>query len=162
FYEHGPTDRCYCADVRRNNCFNSQVCHSSDDCKNLGTHWNCASTCCDVYGLPPICLADSDTLDAPLKRATSTAETLLAQRAMSTNGKRRADGWGRPADDPRMMVTPLVYAYATGARSSRLIERRCAEDVASRFIIADEGPDHATIARRIQDHEQELADLFDH
>jgi len=75
--------------------------------------------------------------------------------------RRRADGWGRAAYDPKMMVTLLVYAYATGARSSRLIERRCAEDIAFRFISANEIPDHATIARFVTDYEQELADLFD-
>jgi transposase len=75
--------------------------------------------------------------------------------------RRRADGWGRAAYDPRMMVALLIYAYATGARSSRLIERRCIEDIAFRFISANEAPDHATTARFAQDHESELADLFD-
>src|SRR6266542_3820398 len=75
--------------------------------------------------------------------------------------RRRADGWGRAAYDPKMMVTLLIYAYATGARSSRLIERRCVEDVAFRFITANEAPDHATIARFVAEHEQGLADLFD-
>jgi len=75
--------------------------------------------------------------------------------------RRRADGWGRAAYDPKMMVALLIYAYATGARSSRLIERRCVEDIAFRFIAANETPDHATIARFARDHEQELADLFD-
>src|SRR6266545_3476045 len=75
--------------------------------------------------------------------------------------RRRADGWGRAAYDPKMMVALLIYAYATGARSSRLIERRCVEDVAFRFISVNETPDHATIARFVCDHEQELADLFD-
>src|SRR6266508_1580389 len=60
--------------------------------------------------------------------------------------RRRADGWGRAAYDPKMMVALLIYAYATGARSSRLIERRCVEDVACRFISVNETPDRATIA----------------
>jgi transposase len=37
----------------------------------------------------------------------------------------RADGSGRPAHDPSMMVALLVYAYARGQRSSRVIERGC-------------------------------------
>ena len=36
----------------------------------------------------------------------------------------RADGWGRAAFDPQMMVALTVYAYAVGERSSRAIERR--------------------------------------
>ena len=42
----------------------------------------------------------------------------------------RADGHGRAAHDPAMMVALLLYAYAIGERSSRRIERRCVEDVA--------------------------------
>src|SRR3954447_22539284 len=39
----------------------------------------------------------------------------------------RADSCGRPARDPSMMVALLVYAYARGQRSSRVIERGCVE-----------------------------------
>jgi transposase-like protein DUF772 len=35
----------------------------------------------------------------------------------------RQDGHGRAAHDPAMMVALLLYAYATGRRSSRAIER---------------------------------------
>jgi Transposase domain (DUF772) len=49
-------------------------------------------------------------------------------------GVYRADGWGRAAFDPQMMVALLLYAYAVGDRSSRGIERRCREDVAFRVI----------------------------
>ena len=38
----------------------------------------------------------------------------------------RADGHGRAAHDPAMMVALLLYAYADGLRSSRVIERACA------------------------------------
>jgi transposase len=44
----------------------------------------------------------------------------------------RAEGHGRPAYDPKMMVALLLYAYARGNRSSRGIERACWEDVAHR------------------------------
>ena len=72
----------------------------------------------------------------------------------------REDGWGRPAFDPEVMVTLLLYAYAVGERSSRAIERRCREDVAFRVIAANAVPDHATIARFRQRHEQALAGVF--
>ena len=72
----------------------------------------------------------------------------------------RADGWGRPAHDPAMMVALLFYAYAIGERSSRAIERRCLEDVAVRVITANQRPDHATIARFRVRHQDALADLF--
>jgi transposase len=55
----------------------------------------------------------------------------------------RDDGHGHPAYDPKL----LLYAYCLGVRSSRQIERRCAEDVAFRVLAANQAPDHVTIAR---------------
>ena len=72
----------------------------------------------------------------------------------------RADGHGRAAHDPAMMVALLLYCYAIGERSSRRIERRCIEDVAARVICANQVPDHTTIARFRQRHETALAGLF--
>jgi transposase len=72
----------------------------------------------------------------------------------------RQDGRSRPAYDPAMMVALLLYAYARGIRSSRAIERGCEEDVAFRVLSAQQRPDHATIARFIERHEQAIAGLF--
>ena len=72
----------------------------------------------------------------------------------------RRDGHGRAAFDPAMMVALLLYAYARGIRSSRAIERACEEDVAFRVIAAHQVPDHTTIARFRQRHQDALAELF--
>jgi transposase len=72
----------------------------------------------------------------------------------------RADGHGRAAYEPSLMVALLLYAFATRQRSSRAIERHCRQDVAYRVISGNLVPDHATIARFICRHEQALADLF--
>src|ERR687883_1645 len=72
----------------------------------------------------------------------------------------RDNGQGRAAHDPAMMVALLLYAYAIGERSSRRIERRCVEDVATRVICANQAPDHTTIGRFRQRHERALAELF--
>jgi transposase len=72
----------------------------------------------------------------------------------------RVDGRRRPADDPAMMVALLLYAYARGIRSSRVIERCCEEDVAFRVLAAQQRPDHATIARFIERHQDAIAGLF--
>jgi transposase len=72
----------------------------------------------------------------------------------------RADGHGRAAFDPAVMVALLVYAYAVGERSSRGIERRCQIDVGFRVIAANQVPDHATIARFRVRHQDALAGLF--
>jgi transposase len=72
----------------------------------------------------------------------------------------RADGHGRAAYDPSLMVTLLMYAYATEQRSSRAIEGHCRQDVAYRVITGNVVPDHATIARFVVRHEAALAELF--
>ena len=72
----------------------------------------------------------------------------------------REDGRSRPAYEPSMMVALLLYAYARGVRSARAIERSCEEDVAYRVIAAQAKPDHATVARFVERHEQALAGLF--
>jgi transposase len=75
-------------------------------------------------------------------------------------GDYRLDGHGRAAYEPSMMVTLVLYAYARGQRSSRVIERECLEDIAFRVIAVNQRPDHATIARFIQRHEDALAGIF--
>src|SRR5918997_3942532 len=54
----------------------------------------------------------------------------------------RVDARSRPPYDPAMMVALLLYAYARGIRSSRVIERACEEDVAFRVLAAQQRPDH--------------------
>jgi transposase len=72
----------------------------------------------------------------------------------------RADGHGRAAYEPSMMVALVLYAFATGQRSSRGIERHCRRDIAYRVITSNQVPDHATIARFIDRHEAALSELF--
>jgi transposase len=72
----------------------------------------------------------------------------------------RRDGHGRAAQDPAMMVALVLYAYATGRRSWRVIERACVDDVAVRVVAANQRPDHCTIARFRRRHEAALAGLF--
>src|SRR3954463_4857017 len=72
----------------------------------------------------------------------------------------RVDGRCRPPYDPAMMVALLLYAYARGIRSSRVIERGCDEDVAFRVVAAQQRRDHATIARFVERHQDALAALF--
>ncbi len=72
----------------------------------------------------------------------------------------RADGHGRAAFDPEMMVALLLYGYCQGERSSRVIEKRCVRDVGYRVITGGLLPDHATIARFRARHETALGGLF--
>ena len=72
----------------------------------------------------------------------------------------RLDGRSRPPYDPAMVVAVLLYAYSRGIRSSRVIERACEEDVAFRVLAAQQRPDHATIARFLERHQDAIAGLF--
>src|SRR5438445_1849040 len=70
------------------------------------------------------------------------------------------DGRGLAAYDPRMMVRLLLYGYCRGKASSRRIERATYEDVAFRYLAADEHPDHDTIADFRKEHLAHLSQLF--
>jgi transposase len=72
----------------------------------------------------------------------------------------RADGHGRAAYEPSLMVALILYAFATRVRSSRAIECHCRQDVAYRVITGNLVADHATMARFICRHERGLAELF--
>ena len=72
----------------------------------------------------------------------------------------RKDGRGLAAYHPVMMVRLLLYGYCVGVVSSRKIECRTHEDVAFRYLAAEQHPDHDTIASFRQTHLQNLAGLF--
>jgi transposase len=73
----------------------------------------------------------------------------------------RLGGAGRAPYDPDMLLAVLVYAYASGLRSSRKIEKRCQEDVAFMVVCGLCRPDHVTIARFRQDNTDAMDDLFE-
>ncbi|HET9187885.1 MAG TPA: transposase [Acidothermaceae bacterium] len=72
----------------------------------------------------------------------------------------RLDGRGGAVYDPGVMLSVLLYAYCTGERSSRRIERRLVEDVAYRVLAANQRPDHATLARFRSRHQDAIGGLF--
>jgi hypothetical protein len=59
-----------------------------------------------------------------------------------------------------MMVGVLIYGSGRGVASSRRIERATYEDVAFRYLAADQPPDHDTIAAFRQEHLANLSQLF--
>jgi transposase len=76
------------------------------------------------------------------------------------HAKRRTGGAGRAGYDPDMLLTLLIWAWAQGVRSSRVIERLCQRDVAFRIICAGDGPDHVTISRFRADAAEAMEELF--
>ena len=55
-------------------------------------------------------------------------------------------GSGSASYHPSILLSLLVYGYATGVFSSRKLERATYDSVAFRFIAGNEHPDHDTIA----------------
>lgn len=72
----------------------------------------------------------------------------------------REDGWGHPAYHPRMLVKVLVYGYCKGVTSSRKIAQSLEEDVAFRYLSANQRPDFRTISDFRKDHLAQLDGLF--
>lgn len=72
----------------------------------------------------------------------------------------RTGGVGRRGYDPQMLLAVLLYAYAVGVRSSRQVERLCQTDVAFRVLCAQDAPDHTTLARFRQAHQDSFTHLF--
>jgi transposase len=87
-------------------------------------------------------------------------ESVEALDTSALERNRRRGGPGAAGYDPRMLLGLLVYAYCQGVRSSRRIERMCVTDVAFRVLCAQDGPDHATIARFRVDAQDAFRDLF--
>ena len=72
----------------------------------------------------------------------------------------RADGWGAAAFHPQMMVKVLLYAYSQGVTSSRKIAWALENDVAFRYLAANEQADFRTIALFRSRHLSVLEGLF--
>lgn len=72
----------------------------------------------------------------------------------------RADGQGRPAYHPAMMVTLVCYCFCKGIRSSRGIEAATFDDVGARVICGNLHPDHATAHRFLVRHEEAVKGLL--
>jgi transposase len=69
-------------------------------------------------------------------------------------------GSGSASYHPAMLLSLLVYGYATGVFSSRKLERATYDSVAFRFIAANDHPDHDTIATFRRRFLKEIERLF--
>jgi uncharacterized protein YabE (DUF348 family)/transposase len=71
-----------------------------------------------------------------------------------------SEGRAAPPYDPRVMVGILLYGYTTGVCSSRVIERKCIDDVPFRWLADGAAPDYRAIARFRKRHLSALGYLF--
>ncbi len=88
------------------------------------------------------------------------ADTVAALDLQALYAPYDGDGRRNQPFDPQMMVTVLLYAYATGTFSSRRIARKLEEDVAYRVLAAGNFPAHRTIAEFRQQHLAAFEALF--
>jgi transposase len=72
----------------------------------------------------------------------------------------RQDGRGQAGYHPLLLTRLLLYGYCVGVASSRALERKTYEDVAFRYLAADQHPDHDTIANFRKQHLATLGELF--
>src|SRR5271154_6069549 len=72
----------------------------------------------------------------------------------------RSDGRGLSAYHPMLMARLLLYGYCIGVTSSRKIEQATYDNLAFRYLSADQHPDHDTLAAFRQEHVAALAGLF--
>ena len=72
----------------------------------------------------------------------------------------RRDGRGAEGYHPLLLTRLLLYAYCVGKPSSQQIEKATYDEVAFRYLAADQHPDHDTIASFRQRHLASLAGLF--
>ena len=106
--------------------------------------------------LPPA-LADWLPEEHLARFIDEVVETVLDLRAIYAA---YAEARGGPPYDPRLLLKVLLYGYATGVRSSRRLERHCVEDVAFRFLAANQQPDFRSIARFRRRHLAAIEELF--
>jgi transposase len=88
------------------------------------------------------------------------ADTVGALDLQAFYAPYEGDGRRNQPFDPQMMVTVLLYAYATGTFSSRRIARKLEDDVAYRVLAAGSFPAHRTIAEFRQEHLAAFEALF--
>ena len=88
------------------------------------------------------------------------ADTVAALDLQAFYAPYEGEGRRNRPVDPQMLVTVLLYAYATGTFSSRKIARKLEEDVAYRMLAVGNVPAHRTIAEFRHQHLAAFHALF--
>ena len=67
---------------------------------------------------------------------------------------------GRPAYDPRLLISLWIYAYSEGVSSAREVARRCEYHPAYQWLTGCEGVNHHSLSDFRVGHQAELDQLF--
>src|SRR5205823_1553958 len=90
----------------------------------------------------PLLIGYDPVTDLPAGHLARLVEQVVEA---SLGPPRRPPGPGQPPFDPRLLVKVLVYGYATGQRSSRQLERLCAESLPYLFLTRGDTPSYRTL-----------------
>lgn len=71
-----------------------------------------------------------------------------------------AEEGGRPAFDPRLLISLWIYAYSQGMGSAREVARRCEWEPAMQWLTGCEAVNYHTLASFRVEHREELDELF--
>ena len=74
--------------------------------------------------------------------------------------KYKNDETGRLADDPKILLKIVLFAYSRGLIGSRRIEQACRENVVFIALSCGQKPDHSTIAAFVSSMKDEIMPLF--
>ena len=105
-------------------------------------------------------MSPDPTLQSENHLAYFIADTLRQIDLRSLYQRYEGDGRRNRPYHPVMMLTLLVYAYATGVFSSRQIARKIDEDVAFRVLAGGNRPDFRTLNRFRGEHIEQFKKLF--
>lgn len=113
-----------------------------------------------MYLMPPA-ISDWVAEDSLARFVSELLEELDREAALAAfYDQYREDGWGSAAYHPLMMVKVLVYGYSIGITSSRRLAQALEDQVACRYLAANQSPDFRTIADFRKRHLTALEGLF--
>ena len=106
------------------------------------------------YPPAPLLFGYDPVRDLPADHLARMVE-LVVEQALPPKSRRDAHELrGQPAFDPRLCAKVLVYGYSTGVRSSRQMERLCAESLPYLFLTRGDTPTYRTLCSfRVQQGE---------
>ena len=93
-----------------------------------------------MYLMPPA-ISDWVAEDSLARFVSELLEELDREGALAAfYDQYREDGWGSAAYHPLMMVKVLVYGYSIGITSSRRLAQALEDQVACRYLFANQSP----------------------
>jgi transposase len=90
----------------------------------------------------PLLIGYDPFRDLPADHLARLVEQVVEE---TVTGPPPPPGPGQPPFDPRLTLKVLVYGYATGTRSSRQLERLCAESLPYLFLTRGDTPSFKTL-----------------